>query len=474
MLIESGKASTMAGLMMGVLPDMSMIDLYCGAGGASFGYQQAGFKIKIAVDRDPEVKATYEANHPDVEFILADLEDVDPATFSHVDHLHGSPPCPDFSMANKNRDPKRGLQLVKRFEEVLEATRPKWWVMENVPPIAKHIHRGPVYQTIRILNAADYGVPQIRKRVFAGKYPHPRPTHSISPGPTIDGHTTEPWVTVKQALGLGPANPSPWPVQASEWHGAMPPNPQHAGSRASMVLFDEGDTYTQVPNDHGKDFGERTLDHPAYTMKGRGTMLLVDKVPNADDEGDLYLQDALNDGRRSLDLPSFTIRGQGTRHVLMASERGSKNPGPGTARRSLGRRTIDSPGYSVKTEGAILLIDDHHLARDEYGPRIKDVSNLPATTIDARSGGRPFLIINPELPSTTLAGEGRVGSKGHHERKAYPRSRRLTPQQCAALQGFPGDFAWKARTKMALYRMIGNAIPPPVTRAIGRAMLVQT
>jgi len=176
-----------------------ILDLFCGCGGFSTGFIQAGHKVMWGIDNDKRVQKTYEYNHPDTEFILSDIRDLDPNDFKNVDIVIGSPPCPNFSLANNKRDPKKGMVLVNKFRKWIETIKPKWWIMENVPPIYKYLD--DFYPIKRIINCADYGVPQIRKRCFSGLYIFPRPMYAKFPYYTLDGKKTHRWITVKEAIG---------------------------------------------------------------------------------------------------------------------------------------------------------------------------------------------------------------------------------------------------------------------------------
>jgi len=83
---------------------LMVLDLFCGAGGFSHGFQRAGSKIKYGIDSNKHVQETFEKNHPDAEFILSDITELDPKDFSDVDIVIGSPPCPEFSRAKANPD----------------------------------------------------------------------------------------------------------------------------------------------------------------------------------------------------------------------------------------------------------------------------------------------------------------------------------------------------------------------------------
>lgn len=188
--------------------------MFCGCGGFSHGFQKAGFDIKYGVDKWSVCRETYEVNHPNTEFIESDVADLDPHEFTDMDVVIGSPPCQHFSMAKSNRNKEKGLRQVKLFLKWIQITQPKIWVMENVPSISRILKRENIgnieIPVIEILNSANYGTPQIRRRCFAGDYNVPRPTHSKISQKSIfsymdskkgdDGILKE-WITVEDAIG---------------------------------------------------------------------------------------------------------------------------------------------------------------------------------------------------------------------------------------------------------------------------------
>lgn len=182
----------------------TVIDLFCGAGGFSHGFIEAGFEVKYAIDNEKRVRETFEHNHPNTEFICSDITLLNPNDYKDVDIVIGSPPCPEFSNANMNPDPNKGMELVLEYLKWLEVIRPKYWIMENVPGLQKYLNWRITHikiPTMKILNCADYGVPQKRRRLFAGSYVVPKTTHSKEGGTTLFGETIKKWVTVQEAIG---------------------------------------------------------------------------------------------------------------------------------------------------------------------------------------------------------------------------------------------------------------------------------
>lgn len=289
----------------------TVADMFVGGGGFSNGFEQAGFRTVVGVDNDPKVKATFKRNHPRARFLLADMEDVHAEDLPDHDVTVGSPPCPNFSHANRNRDPRKGMVLVNHFLRIVReleraGRKPRAWLMENVPPAAAYFPQW--IPRIKVLNAADYGVPQIRYRVFAGDFPLPRPTHARHWSSTLDGGRTVRWVTVRQALGV----PYVVPDTNASSPGYMRPREIAPAFRAG-----NHDTLKAYDGHTGSD-----PDLPAKAVKagtrgvpGGENAVRVDQA-RLDGRGG-YLENSLgHDGRRSLDAPSFAIRGHGTRHLI--------------------------------------------------------------------------------------------------------------------------------------------------------------
>ena len=154
----------------------SVLDLFCGCGGFSTGFIQAGYKVKYAIDNWKGCIETYQYNHPDTEIIPLKIELLNPEAFKGIDIIIGSPPCQQFSTAKANANPELGMKLVDTFREWVDVIKPKKWIMENVPGVLKYLSFSK-FPEINVLNCAYYGVPQIRKRCFAGDYCPPKHTH---------------------------------------------------------------------------------------------------------------------------------------------------------------------------------------------------------------------------------------------------------------------------------------------------------
>lgn len=180
------------------------IDLFCGVGGMSLGFRQAGFSVRGAVDRDQRHTSIYLKNFPGARVANEDISQLDAADLRklagignrRVDVLFGGPPCQGFSVGGVRNPADARNDMIFEFARLVRELKPRYFVMENVGGLLSGRHADRVksfllrvrragFQVItplRTLNAADYGVPQRRSRVFVigydrrlacPEYPHP-------------------------------------------------------------------------------------------------------------------------------------------------------------------------------------------------------------------------------------------------------------------------------------------------------------
>ena len=116
-----------------------VVDLFCGAGGLSRGFEDAGFEVVASVDIEQKFEETFNKNHMNPVFRVADLSDGMPEAIKEksVDLVIGSPPCQGFSDARGSREAKDAGQQVRNnlpfdFVKVVEHLQPKFALMENV------------------------------------------------------------------------------------------------------------------------------------------------------------------------------------------------------------------------------------------------------------------------------------------------------------------------------------------------------
>lgn len=190
---------------------LKVLDTFAGAGGFSLGFELAGCEIVGGIEMDSWASETFAHNHRDALVITRDIQLIsedelcDAFTKRHPDILLGGPPCQGFSICRKNAgdptDPRNSLFI--EFLRVAKTLQPEYVIMENVPNIeSARTHAGELVLGIvkrelrtlgyhvehRVLEATDFGVPQIRKRLFviasANKLDNvfPTMTHSVRSG----------------------------------------------------------------------------------------------------------------------------------------------------------------------------------------------------------------------------------------------------------------------------------------------------
>jgi len=198
------------------------LDIPCGCGGAALGLKQAGFEIILAIDIDPIAAKTYEHNGLG-EVIIGDIDKFGKEIFQLTpDICWFSFPCQPFSIINAGKDKKDDWRTTYLYNvlQILSFVNPQLFIFENVPYITKFkdykklklllSQRGFILKE-KILNAANYGTPQKRKRLFlVGTKPglqfvFPVATHSIIEGQkTLTGQKIEQWTKVKDILEDSP------------------------------------------------------------------------------------------------------------------------------------------------------------------------------------------------------------------------------------------------------------------------------
>jgi len=191
-----------------------LIDLFCGAGGMTIGFKQHGFDSIWAIDSDNSAVATYAKNFGR-HVVCADIERwLETENVPQADVVVGGPPCQGFSQLNRSKanDPRRALW--RPYMEVVRRSGARIFVIENVPALLKSSEGEELisfakslgFMTVQgVVNAADYGVPQTRKRAliigwrqdqaFAPQFP-PAQTRG-QPG---KGTGLPDWATVRDAI----------------------------------------------------------------------------------------------------------------------------------------------------------------------------------------------------------------------------------------------------------------------------------
>lgn len=173
----------------------TVVSLFSGCGGSDAGVLNAGFDVLMANDILPYAREVYLANHPETEYVLGNVAGI--ASFPKSDLLVGCYPCQGFSQGGVRKADRKINTLYLEFARALNDIKPKAFVVENVSGMVRKNFQHLLSDQIKIfteagysvsakvLNAAEFGVPQERKRIFIVgirndfniEYKFPEPTH---------------------------------------------------------------------------------------------------------------------------------------------------------------------------------------------------------------------------------------------------------------------------------------------------------
>jgi len=209
-----------------------LIDLFSGCGGLSFGFEQAGFECVVGVDIDKPSLRTFSYNHPSAKALNLDLSDdgsiqkiIEAIDNRDIGVIVAGPPCQGFSLTGTRNEQDKRNKLFYSVFKLAEKVNPEYIVIENVPGI-KTLYNGRARQAIlseferlnytaaeKLMFAPDYGVPQIRKRMFfvgtrvKPEFEFPEPTH-----------TPETYVSCEEAIGDLPSLVNELGAEVSQYH----------------------------------------------------------------------------------------------------------------------------------------------------------------------------------------------------------------------------------------------------------------
>ena len=370
---------------------IAVIDLYCGMGGFTQGAVEAGATVILSCDFWDEAVKVHKLNHPGIPCLQLKLGSpsdwklikkyIDKYPNYHI-HLHGSPPCQALSNASST-DPSKGMPLILHFLDLVEKLNPDSYSMENVVPMRKRLPEGTPSV---VLNSADFGVPQTRRRCIAGEGWLANPSRS-----------KEEWVSVIQAL----------------------PHLQE-----ELITHLQGYSRTRPVMKNGKHTGVNTPRTPP-------------------------------DGCKTLDEPSFTVCAASMNLFSMDSGRANaKTTGinPKTGKKEGGSgylsRSLDNPSYTIMTSPRNLVYNFKLEALGSNANRNQDRTILE--------------------PSKTICGSGnQVGARIFNHEEKPTKIRSLTIEETLIIQGFNPNYDLSTtKTKKSRWTMVGNAVCPPVARAI--------
>lgn len=409
------------------------LDICAGAGGLSRGLQLAGFDV-YGLELDPDACETHRRHvgpckradvttyHPRVPFAL----------------VAGGIPCQPFSMAGEREGLDDPRYLLPAFLRVAREAHAEAVMIENVRglvqmPRAFRVVLDAVeaeyHTTWTVLDAADYGVPQHRDRLFIvgfrdpaarARFRWPMPTHA--PPGSLFGL---PYVTVRQALSLPPV-----PHRRGLKDGAKPGSPQ------GMRFLD--------------------VDAPSFAIGGSVVDLLDRPSPVIGagnfNQGNGRVREKMAAALDALDQPSPCVTASEHKSAMRGTQ-------PMSRRRRASESLSDALG-ALDQPAPTVRANAYHEAPDPVRASRRPMANVVAELEEAGLADRP---------APSLRGDPRLAPAGHHDRQQNG-AVRLTPEQCAILQGFPAGWTWTGN-KGSQHRQIGNAVPPPLAEAVGRSVM---
>ena len=430
--------------------DLTAIDLFCGAGGLSQGLHDAGFDVLWGIDHEEKTKPTYDANHR-CEMAVGDIRKEEPPDLDlaegELDLVAGGPPCPTFSLVGRskinsiegrdNQSDERHL-LYEDFLRFVDHYQPSAFLMENVEGMlsAENEDGKPVVDTIeeqmrgerpvadldlnlnydvqvQLLDAADYGVPQHRKRLFfIGN-------RIGSENPNMDE-----WQTHRP-----PKNEAEKKIKyrknPSERSGEDQPTLEESVEKGDVEEFpifqknmDTRDPWNTV--------ADAILDLPPVSPNG-------DTPPTKAEEHEIGPVSEYQYWARNLredqdweeqDLYNHECRGHNMRDLTL---------------------------YKLLGEGTSYIIGD---IPEEHQPYRTDIFQ------------DKFKKQNPKEPASTIVAH--IYKDGHmfiHPNEA----RSITVREVARLQSFKDTFEFPVSRTHA-FKQVGNAVPPLLAQAVGTAI----
>jgi len=228
-----------------------LVDLFSGCGGLSFGFEQAGFECIVGVDIDKPALSTFKHNHSHAKPLNLDLSEdssiaevLEAVEDKSVEIIVAGPPCQGFSLTGSRNESDKRNKLFYSVFKLAEKVKPNFIVIENVPGIST-LYNGRARQAIidefkrlgyscseKLMYAPDYGVPQIRKRMFfvgslrGEAFQFPEPTH-----------TKENYVTCEKAIGDLTSLEGDIGVEETEYSSTPMSDYQKTMRKGSKTLF---------------------------------------------------------------------------------------------------------------------------------------------------------------------------------------------------------------------------------------------
>lgn len=425
---------------------LKTIDLFCGAGGLSEGFRQAGFSALYANDSETPALETYRENHPDTICTDAPIETLNPALVreelglkrGELDAVIGGPPCQGFSTYGQRREDDKRNQLYVPYFGFVEEFKPRAFLIENVVGLLS-MSKGAVLEDmisraealgyaadVVTLDACEFGVPQHRRRVFvfgaadAQRIDPPMPSHlngkrvgvalNNQPSLFFDVEQSLPALTVRDAISDLP-------------QCALAPRDTHV-----PLQYPEDVELTDYQRQMRGDSRELT-HHSAKRMLGIRRLRLAMLHPG--DYG-TRLEERLANGGLPEDVINTMMGGEGMRD---ASECRTEDRAKERALREMLRAGHTTPDRIME------FLDSQGFANKYRRLRW----DTPSHTVVAHMARDCSDFVHPEV------------------------DRFVTVREAARIQSFPDSYRFPG-SQFRQFRQVGNAVPPLLGRAMAAAI----
>jgi DNA (cytosine-5)-methyltransferase 1 len=290
---------------------MKIGTLFSGGGGVDIGAKAAGLTIVWAIENDASIAESYRTNLGDHVFV-DDILAIDPASMAPVEVLHASPPCPNFSVANANgSETDLDIALADKIGEFIKVLLPNYVTLENVYMYRKSqswqrletvLHECGYWVTADHVNAADYGVPQSRKRLIV------RAVRSgwVAPLPPKVAKHVSWYEAVEDIIHTFPL------CELAPWQVASLPDELR---NSVLVVADRAvliNGRNNTPTSDGRKSLLADMDKPGFTVTTKdGHFVLM--TGNRPDKSNLYQT-------RNADNPSPSVTASGATPIIISAE----------------------------------------------------------------------------------------------------------------------------------------------------------